>query len=223
MFGRKTREQQRRQVIDLATRAWGQQVFVAQVRSPEIVWRVEGLDGRGTDPAEQQELAKKPRPLATSGKIVLWVVFGVFILAFVVIIAVLLDDGPGGGGGGGSSSGGGGSGGGNGCLDLPDAPKRHRITVYGEHEECAAVPFGRSFTEGGRQPRQANFWMVWSDTRIGVAHIDSGETSFIWEESSPHPQLTKRRPRLTWSWPDGSSARVRFTRAERRRARKQAR
>lgn len=212
MFG-KTREEQRRQVIDLATRAWGQQVFVARVRAPEISWRVAGLNELG-----RPELARKPHPMCTAGKILLWVVLGVFLLAVVVVVAVLLDGADPGSGG--SNSGSGGTGGG--CLELPDLPKRHRITVCGQHENCAAVPFGRSLAKHGHR-RQNDLWMVWSDIRVGFAHINDGDASFLRESPSGlHPQLNRHRPLLTWSWPDGSSARVRFTRAERRRARKQA-
>jgi hypothetical protein len=61
-------------------------------------------------------------------------------------------------------------------------------------------------------------WLVRSDSRVGSARAEQeGYAHFVWESPSGlHPQLAKHRPRLTWRWPDGSSARVRFTRVERR-------
>lgn len=206
MFGRKTRVQQRQEVLDLATRSWGQQVQVARLREPEVVFRVRGrsLSGDGVE-----DVANKPKrnTLLTVLRTLFILVFGIFLITIAVIVAILLD------GADGCAP--------DGCLDLPDAPKRHRITVYGEDEHCEAVPFGHRM----RSLTPNTLWLVWSDSRVGIALAEKeGYAHFRWTSTNVlHPQLTKRRPRLTWSWPDGSSARVRFTRAERRRARKQAR
>lgn len=204
MFGRQKREEQRREVLNLATLAWSQRVFAARLREPQVAFRVRGRSDSGDGAADEENKPERNTVLCVL-KTLFILVFGIFLIAITIIAAILLDGADGCGP--------------DGCLD-PTPPKRHRITVYGEDKDCDAVPFGHRM----RPLAKHTLWLVWSDSRVGIARTEKeGYAHFLWEgPNGLSPQLNKRRPRITWSWPDGSSARVRFTRGERRRARKRA-